>query len=46
MAHFDFTPATSIHRTGEYGSFAVLGFRPNCTHVQNSQPKRMKEIIA
>jgi hypothetical protein len=24
------------HRTSVYGSFAVLAFEPNCTHVQKS----------
>ncbi len=33
MAHFDRKSATSIHRIFGYGSFAVLGFQPNCTHL-------------
>lgn len=45
MAHFDLTSATSVHRTSTYGSFAVLGLRPNCTHVQNLQTNSMKETM-
>ncbi len=34
MAHFVRKSATSIHRIGKYGSFAVLDFQTNCTHGQ------------
>ena len=40
MAHFDLTTAASAHRTGMYGSLAVLVVQPNCTHVQNLSVNR------
>lgn len=34
MAHFARKSAICPHRTEEYGSFAVCGFRTNGTHVR------------
>jgi hypothetical protein len=43
MAHFEQKPALRTHRTNQYGSFAVLGLCPNCTHVQKSLNQSITE---
>ena len=36
MAHFARKLALRTRRTNVYDSLTVLGFQPNCTHVQKS----------